>query len=66
MFLLGFAGLILPILNGTFFILLALILLSFESPSIKKKLHVITSKNETVHKWHLYIEEKLKKFLKIK
>lgn len=63
--LMGIVGVILPILNGTFFLLLALILLSFESLYIKKNLHALTSKNAKVHTWHLYIENKLKKFLKI-
>ena len=66
LFLFGFAGVILPIVNGTFFLLLALVLLSFESPYVKIKLHALTNKNKTAQKWHLYIEEKLKKILKIK
>jgi uncharacterized membrane protein YbaN (DUF454 family) len=66
LFLLGITGVILPILNGTFFLMIALVLLSFESPYVKKKLHVLTNKNTTAHKWHLYIEEKLKRLLKIK
>ncbi len=66
LFLLGIAGAVLPILNGTIFLMIALVLLSFESMYVKRKLHAFTSKNATANKWHLYVEAKLKKFLKIK
>lgn len=59
---LGVAGVILPILNGTFFLILGLILISFESKYVEEKLHAVTKKNATIHKWHLYLENVLRKY----
>lgn len=58
----GVAGVILPILNGTFFLVLGLILISFESTYVEKKLHQITSKTALTHKLHLYLENILRKY----
>ncbi len=59
---LGVAGVILPILNGTFFLILGLILISFESKYVEKKLHALTSKSKVIHTWHLKLEAFLKKY----
>ena len=59
---LGVAGVILPIVNGTFFLIIGLVLISFESNYVKKKLHILTSKNKVIHKWHLYLEGVLRKY----
>ncbi len=64
--LLGIAGAVLPILNGTIFIILALIIISFESTYVKHKLHFFTKKNAMLHKLHLYLENFLKKIFRIK
>ncbi len=66
LFLVGLAGIVLPILNGTIFIILALILVSFESKYVKKQFHALTKKNATIHKWHLYLEDIMKKLFGIK
>jgi uncharacterized membrane protein YbaN (DUF454 family) len=66
LFLVGLAGIVLPILNGTLFLLLALILVSSESPYVKKKLHELTDKNDTAHRWHLYLEILVKKVFRTK
>ncbi len=66
LFLLGLAGVILPIVNGTLFLLLALILVSSESPYVKKRLHELTNKNATAHKWHIYLETLVQKVFKTK
>ena len=63
--LLGIAGAILPIVNGTIFIIIALILISFESKYVEKKLHFFTKKNALIHKWHLYLEKFMKKLFRI-
>jgi uncharacterized membrane protein YbaN (DUF454 family) len=48
--LIGVAGLVLPILNGVVFLLLGLILLSFESPYIEQKLAHYSEKNHHTSK----------------
>ena len=58
----GIAGVVLPILNGTFFLILGLVLISFESKYVEKKLHRITSKNKVIHEWHLLLEKWLRKY----
>jgi uncharacterized membrane protein YbaN (DUF454 family) len=50
--LIGVAGLVLPILNGIVFLLLGLILISFESPYIEKILSHYSEKNR--HISHTY------------
>ena len=58
--MIGVAGLVLPILNGTVFLLLGFILLSFEIPYVEERLESITQKNNTLH--HFY--KKLQKWMK--
>jgi membrane protein implicated in regulation of membrane protease activity len=58
----GVAGVILPFLNGTFFLVLGLILISFESKYVEKKLHALTDKNKYAKKWHTYLEQFLRKY----
>lgn len=64
--LVGIAGIILPIVNGTFFLILAFILISFESKYVKHKLHALTKKNKTIHALHLYLEKIMIKLFRIK
>jgi membrane protein implicated in regulation of membrane protease activity len=58
----GVIGAILPIMNGTFFLILGLILISFESPYVEKMLHKITNKNRIAQKWHYKLENWLRKY----
>ncbi len=58
----GVVGAILPILNGTFFLVLGLILISFESKYVEKKLHQLTSKTKLTQKLHMYLENFLRKY----
>lgn len=60
----GIIGLVLPFINGTLFLIIGLILLSFESKYVEKKLHYYTDKNTTLKKWHLYFERKLRKLFR--
>jgi uncharacterized membrane protein YbaN (DUF454 family) len=53
-------GLVLPILNGILFLVLGLIILSFESPYIEEKLERFSKKNKHTREWY----EKLHKFIK--
>ena len=46
--LIGIIGLVLPVLNGVFFLLLGFILLSFESPYIEYHLQRLAKKNYNV------------------
>ncbi len=57
----GIAGVVLPVVNGTFFILLGIILLSFESKYIEERLLRVVEKNKTLHKWHKKIDHVLRK-----
>ena len=62
--LVGIAGLILPILNGTVFLIVGLIIISFESPTVEEKLFKLTQKNKTIHHLYLKLEKNLRKFFK--
>lgn len=59
---LGIAGAILPVVNGTFFLVIGLILISFESKYVETRLHHLTKKSALIHKWHLYLENWLRKY----
>ncbi len=62
--LIGIAGLVLPILNGVLFLIIGLIILSFESEKLEHKLLAITKKNNTIHSWHLKLEKILRKLFR--
>lgn len=64
--LIGLAGLILPILNGTLFVLLGLILLSFESTVLEKKLLHLSKKNKTVETWYHKLSTLMKRIFKVR
>jgi uncharacterized membrane protein YbaN (DUF454 family) len=59
--LLGVAGLVLPILNGLIFLIAGFIIISFESPTVEKKLFHITRKNGHIHAWHMKLDKWLRK-----
>lgn len=59
--ILGLAGLVLPILNGTIFLIVGFILISFESPYVEKKLQNFASKNKTIHSIYLKLDVILRK-----
>lgn len=58
----GLLGLVLPILNGLLFLVCGLIVLSFESRYVEKKLFEMTQKNKFAHHWHLKLEKWLRRF----
>lgn len=60
----GVAGLALPLLNGLAFLLLGLIILSFESEKIEAFLYKMTDKNKQAHYWHQKIVSFLSRWLK--
>jgi uncharacterized membrane protein YbaN (DUF454 family) len=62
--LLGIAGLVLPILNGTLLLIIGFIIISFESPYVEKKLFTLTQKNKTVHALYLRLEKALRVFFR--
>ena len=62
--LIGIAGLVLPILNGVLFLIIGLIILSFESEKLEHKLFSLTKKNTTIHSWHLKLEKILRKLFR--
>ncbi len=62
--IIGLAGIVLPILNGLIFILLGLILLSFESPYIEYKLQQAAAKNSYIEKWYTKLHSIMKKIFK--
>ena len=60
----GVIGLVLPILNGVFFLIIGAIILSFESPYIENKLYSLTRKNKTIYLWHIRLEKIIKKIFR--
>ncbi len=60
LFIVGALGLVLPILNGTFFIVVALIVISLEVPTLEAWLDSLSEKNMKVEK----IYKKMKHFIK--
>ncbi|MCF7843376.1 hypothetical protein K9M47_00580 [Candidatus Gracilibacteria bacterium] len=59
--LVGILGVFLPILNGILFLLLGLILLSFENKYIHKHLQSAVSKNDFINKWYLKLDILMRK-----
>lgn len=62
--LVGIAGLVLPILNGVVFLLLGLIILSFESPYLEKHLEAYSKKNKHIHHWYEKLNQLMKKLFR--
>jgi uncharacterized protein YqgC (DUF456 family) len=62
--LLGIAGLVLPIINGTILLIIGFIIISFESPTLEKKLYTLTQKNAIIHGLYVKIDRFLRKFFK--
>lgn len=60
LFIIGVLGLVLPLLNGTFFIVVALIVLSLEVPALEMWLDSLSEKNVKIEK----IYKKMKHFIK--
>lgn len=61
----GVAGLVLPILNGTFFIVVGLILLSFEHKKTEQFLERYASKHKSVEKVYIKMNSALRSFFGI-
>jgi uncharacterized membrane protein YbaN (DUF454 family) len=60
----GIAGLILPMLNGIVFLLLGLIILSFEHPQVEYALNKYAHKNKKVGEWYEKLDIWLRKIFK--
>lgn len=60
----GVLGVVLPIVHGTFFLLLGVVLLSLESRYIEERLLKVVEKNKTLHHWHKKMDIWLRKFFK--
>lgn len=60
----GIVGLVLPILNGVIFLILGLILISFESAYVEKKLTSLTEKNKFTKELHGRLEKFLRKIFR--
>jgi uncharacterized membrane protein YbaN (DUF454 family) len=60
----GVCGLVLPILNGTIFLLLGFILISFESPYVEKKLEKLTHKSKFTKELHDKLHTWMRKIFK--
>ncbi len=62
--LLGVAGLVLPIINGTILLIIGFIIISFENPALEKKLYAFTKRHATIHAWYIKLDAYLRKLLK--
>jgi uncharacterized membrane protein YbaN (DUF454 family) len=62
MLIIGIAGLILPILNGTLFIVIALILLSFEHKKTELFLQRLAGTHPKIEKLYLKLDNTMRKF----
>lgn len=62
--LIGVLGLVLPILNGTLFLLVGIILLSFESTRLEKIVLKIVDRNEVLKKMHRKLDILLRSWFK--
>jgi uncharacterized protein YqgC (DUF456 family) len=62
--LIGIAGLVLPIINGTLLLIVGFIIISFESPYVEKKLFILTQKNKFIHSMYLRLEKILRNFFR--
>lgn len=61
--IIGFAGLVLPILNGIFFLIIGLIILSFEFEQLETILENTTKRHPKIHHWYKKINSFLRKHL---
>jgi uncharacterized membrane protein YbaN (DUF454 family) len=57
----GIVGLILPVLNGIVFLLLGLIIISFEHPYVEHALNKYAHKNKKVGEWYEKLDMWLRK-----
>lgn len=60
--LVGILGMILPIVHGTIFLLLGVILLSFESTYIERQVLFFVKKHELLFKLHNKLEKVLRRW----
>jgi uncharacterized membrane protein YbaN (DUF454 family) len=59
--LVGFAGIVLPVLQGIPFLLAGLIILSFDIPALEKRLEYFVKKHHKVEKLYNALRKALKK-----
>jgi uncharacterized membrane protein YbaN (DUF454 family) len=62
--LIGMFGLVLPILNGTLFLLVGFILLSFESTKVETMVLSLVDRSVLLKKWHKKLEKILRGLFK--
>lgn len=62
--IIGIAGLALPILSGTLFLILGCIVISFESPYVERKLLFLVQKNKTANFWFIKLEKLMRKLFR--
>lgn len=62
--ILGLAGLVLPLVNGTVLLIVGFIIISFENLYIEKKLLHFTKKNKTIYTIHSKLDLFLRKIFK--
>lgn len=62
--LVGLLGMILPIVHGTVFLLIGLIIFSFESAYIEKKVLYFVTKNKLIHDLYSRMDITLRKIFK--
>lgn len=60
----GLIGMILPVIHGTIFFLIGIIIISFESTYIERKLLQAVHKNEKLTQWHKKLDSFLRKFFR--
>ncbi len=61
--LLGLLGLVLPLINGTVFILIALLVLAIDIPWLDKKLDTYSSRHPKLERWHKKFRDVVRKYL---
>lgn len=62
--IIGVAGLILPLIHGILFLLVGLILLSFESPYVEQTLSRLAKKNKKLDDWYIRASRYVQKVFK--
>lgn len=62
LFVLGVAGLVLPILNGMLFIIFAVLILSLEVPALEAWLDGTSVKHKKVHPYYVKWKHFIKKY----
>jgi uncharacterized membrane protein YbaN (DUF454 family) len=59
---LGALGVVLPFVHGAVFLLVGIVLLSFEIPYVERKLRHYAEKNKLLLKWHKKVDALLRRW----